>query len=501
MHRNITFIITIIIFVLYGTTCHAASVSIPEHYVSGDKAILYVYGEETDNLQVDYQIGNIACTVNSVSPIEKTDARIHTVILWDNSLSVMRNNDEAVRYLLQEIIANRANNEVFTLATLSNGIDFQNSETNDYVALKTTIDQMQVENKDAFVVENLYSIINAINQIEDYDFYRVIVVSDGVDSSVQGASLDELLKQLRETPYPIYTISTGGTSIDTTKNLFSISRATNSGYFSLNEELDITAILLTLREETKVIRIEAGIPIDIQDGSEKNTQLTIGNQVYEGLLKMPFSIKEDKSKVIENKPQVKVISEPVVETNNNEVRNIPYLTYVFVGTVIIGVIISIVILIMTNKKKRVAQAKKEFADKIDDFYGEVESDSEYTMLVGECETELISDSDCGFTVIDGGNESSIILQNAIDPTERYISKLAGTVAVGRGVKNHICIRDNKAVSEKHCEFFVVDGEVYIRDVGSSNGTKVHGERITSPSLIMSGDKVTIGFNDYIVTVK
>lgn len=50
--------------------------------------------------------------------------------------------------------------------------------------------------------------------------------------------------------------------------------------------------------------------------------------------------------------------------------------------------------------------------------------------------------------------------------------------------------DFQNVSSHHCELEFRDGYWYVRDLGSSNGTKVNGERITD-SAILPGDELRI----------
>ncbi len=53
------------------------------------------------------------------------------------------------------------------------------------------------------------------------------------------------------------------------------------------------------------------------------------------------------------------------------------------------------------------------------------------------------------------------------------------------------------VSGKHCEFSFRNGFWYIRDLGSTNGIKVNGERIMQSGL-RPNDKVTIAKRDYTI---
>jgi pSer/pThr/pTyr-binding forkhead associated (FHA) protein len=46
------------------------------------------------------------------------------------------------------------------------------------------------------------------------------------------------------------------------------------------------------------------------------------------------------------------------------------------------------------------------------------------------------------------------------------------------------------VSRKHAEIYVDEGKLYIRDVGSKNGTYVNGERLaTQPVVLADGDQI------------
>ena len=68
--------------------------------------------------------------------------------------------------------------------------------------------------------------------------------------------------------------------------------------------------------------------------------------------------------------------------------------------------------------------------------------------------------------------------------------LIGTVTVGRSPTCEISSADPR-LSRAHASFDVVGGDVMVRDLGSSNGTTVNGERITEHRLI-AGERVEVG---------
>ncbi|MCI0342631.1 MAG: FHA domain-containing protein [Planctomycetales bacterium] len=72
--------------------------------------------------------------------------------------------------------------------------------------------------------------------------------------------------------------------------------------------------------------------------------------------------------------------------------------------------------------------------------------------------------------------------------------IVGTITIGRAPGNTIVLSDTKA-SGKHCEVLVRDGVPILRDVGSTNGTRVDGARVTETPL-RQGARIEIGTTLY-----
>jgi len=70
--------------------------------------------------------------------------------------------------------------------------------------------------------------------------------------------------------------------------------------------------------------------------------------------------------------------------------------------------------------------------------------------------------------------------------------LTGDKRIGRDAGKVDVVLDHPAVSRVHAEVRVRSGQVWLRDLGSSNGTFVNGERIHGRHQLKPGDKVDIG---------
>lgn len=78
-----------------------------------------------------------------------------------------------------------------------------------------------------------------------------------------------------------------------------------------------------------------------------------------------------------------------------------------------------------------------------------------------------------------------------------IPLLKPALVVGRRESADIVLRFPN-VSGQHCELTVVDGYWTVKDLGSSNGTKVNGSRITEQRL-EPGDTLSIAKHEFEIT--
>ena len=69
---------------------------------------------------------------------------------------------------------------------------------------------------------------------------------------------------------------------------------------------------------------------------------------------------------------------------------------------------------------------------------------------------------------------------------------AGVTIIGRDVACDIALTWEPSVSRRHAELTFYNGEVAIRDLGSTNGTHVDGQVLTNPVTVSSTTAVTLG---------
>ncbi len=67
--------------------------------------------------------------------------------------------------------------------------------------------------------------------------------------------------------------------------------------------------------------------------------------------------------------------------------------------------------------------------------------------------------------------------------------------IGRSSKLCDLVIDHSSVSKQHCMLVKTDGLIYLRDLGSTNGTRVNGQRVIRGALL-PGDLLTLSGVSY-----
>jgi len=69
--------------------------------------------------------------------------------------------------------------------------------------------------------------------------------------------------------------------------------------------------------------------------------------------------------------------------------------------------------------------------------------------------------------------------------------LGDELTVGRAAGCQITLDDNYA-SQIHARIFTRDGQLYVEDLGSTNGTYLNRRKVSAPMVVSGGDRIQIG---------
>lgn len=535
------------------------TIVVMEKYTTDTDVVMYVGGIEGNIDEVSYQVGTTVCTVESVKTVEEAEDGIYTLVLLDNSLSVMNKYGTTIKEILKDVVASRATGEQFAIATMGEHVAYLTEYSSDYAILKQAIEGIEEENKDTYIIENLYEAVESFNNMQHCGYKRIIVISDGVDAAELGYSKTELEALLEESSYPIYTIGVlGQGSQEELQDMFSLARTTSANYFCLDEVEDTLSVVQGLDMDNNIIQVKAVIPEDMRDGSTQNSQISIVSegQTYQTQceVELPFLVpvtsnETNTEETIEEAEEIEEVEETIAEVETDKKISLldkeislfgitlPLILLVSISVGLLILIAFAIIILRNAKKKRVADKKVESSYEIlEKKLKNKRNDEEKAIQITEAaekemdKTENANEMQCKFgsmPVASGGGERvtqllfdetskpgvesegitmpighRVILTNITDSAQMYQCGMADKVIIGRNPAcTNIVISGDNAVSEKHCEIGIDGNKFYIKDLGSSNGTKVNGIRINTVTEVTTGCTLKLGRLEYRLTVE
>jgi hypothetical protein len=86
---------------------------------------------------------------------------------------------------------------------------------------------------------------------------------------------------------------------------------------------------------------------------------------------------------------------------------------------------------------------------------------------------------------------SDVVVHADGQKPRTVRVNSDSLVIGRAPECELAIEDTY-VSQQHARVFAKGGSWYVEDLGSTNGTFVNEQRLSSPAMVQSGDKVRVG---------
>lgn len=511
-------VLTVLLVGTYAVSVLAGDTKVIEVQDEVGRPTIFVKGIDGDVNAASALVGNVECPNVEYEISKNGDFTIDTLILIDNSLSIPNSSRADVKKIVGEFLASRSANERFCLATFGEQIEILVDFTDDYASLKRCLDSIEFQNRETYLTDVLYELIDngSFCNNEDGAYRRVFVISDGVDNKSIGYTSSELQNLIKKTGVPVYALgvyNSKKSNSNELKNMFAISRETGADSMLLSDvknPLDVVSMLSGDRDIVKFVIDPVG---SVKDGSEKTVTISITSSNGEETVsvdnvRMPQEAMRDSSADSEivsattptptPKPQIEEIEGlglddvegiPVINSNKKNPLINPIVVVVSGIILVITIVAIIVLLIIKNKKdnKFVEFPNFELED-----CPTVSEDGGDTEII----TEIQSPGDNGATVIlmdESGRNYTLNLVDVSNPAKIFSAPLYGKVVIGRKREEvDICIDYDSSVSGKHCSITLADGKFYLENLNKSNGTYVNGERVSNEVEISSGSVIKMG---------
>lgn len=469
---------------------------------SQEKIVAYMKGS-TEIQEVVCQIGMTPCEGVEFSAFTDGSMTLHTIVLFDNSLSITDASKQKAQEVLKAYFESKNENEYVSLAVFGEDITFLAEHTNDAAQLCEALEGIVHNDQDTYLTDVMYDLMDTLDKEE---YTRFVVVSDGVDNKSIGITKEELLDKLESNNHPIYSLGHIYKSNETQlENMFALSRMTNGSSFLLDDVDDASVIVDELVKVDDIVRVKADIPQDVKDGSDKSMLFTLtsaaGVSEVKAEVEMPFSIKEEPESIPETTVEETVtMVETTEETTTVEVTSVveeatqvqqtePEDSGMDLSTVLalIVLVAALVLLLLKNKKDKNKPEKKDKKKKEQTAAIQVPVAEEKTIIES---TPYMPDPEATVML---ERRYMLVLKDAHDASKIFKYPLDNKITLGRNVdKVNIAIDYNKTVSGMHCEIFVRNSHFYIRDLNSANKTYVNGQIVSTETEIRSGCIIALG---------
>jgi pSer/pThr/pTyr-binding forkhead associated (FHA) protein len=77
-------------------------------------------------------------------------------------------------------------------------------------------------------------------------------------------------------------------------------------------------------------------------------------------------------------------------------------------------------------------------------------------------------------------------------TRGQVYEVGDEITVGRASGCQVALPDDTFVSQLHARIFRKDGQLFVEDLGSTNGTFLNRKQVSAPVAVRRGDRLQVG---------
>jgi len=454
-----------------------------------------------------------------------------TLVLIDNSLSVSKVNREISKLTLKYLFTHTPEKRAYCFMPFSHDFEYIQNYTSDYVALEDMADRLEYENKETSITDVLTKVLDEWER-SDFACRDIVIITDGLEEESINYEKEELYYLLEHNSYPVYVICLDQeNNKEVVKNLSAICRLSRGKLLHTEFEGSDAEVEKTLSEqllkemnayaetnwavyEDEVPEINNNISNENENGEEKETEKniegTIGNEITE-VIKVDNPLINGYS---DNSDEAGVL----YEISNDEIIGSP-VSYAVTGVIVFTVLVGIFLIacVIIRHKRKLAREDEEYKRLIRRKMNEGQSlEGSFEDIPGmSCARRQFNqnkgEDDVGQTValVNRVNHEApdtetrllfadlpsgeITFEDANDPSKYFKIPAGNRIVLGR-LNSHcdIAFEYDDSVSSKHCEIYVRDNDWFVKDLESSNGTWVNGEKVYTEKKLLSGDLLQLG---------
>ncbi len=436
-----------------------------------------------------------------------------TLVLVDNDATVSEVNQKLVKTTLKYMFYHVPEDRTFCVDTYGHDTEGEEKFTGESPDLVFAADKLEFAAKDSNLSDTLCEVITRWRQ-SDFACRDIVVFTDGLEGAMLNHEKEELYYLIENSGYPVYVVMLEQeNNADAKKGLSAIAVTSGGKLFESDfpgsdaaVDRQITEMIFSAMDEYSQIHwTQYEESRDIQASDAEDAQAAQGSKdtltEEEDEVSPERTETQDAENEISGEPQMfegQVVYEYDATQGFFDGGGTVVIAAVLIGGgLLVGIVASLLIMKRRRKDyKSTAAVKPQIQE--EEFFDDYElSGISTTELTGD--TVLLSspgtDTDSPTRLLDGSC-AVVTLTDTADGDRSYRIALAKVMSIGRG-NCDVTITGDDALSKRHCELFEKDGDIYVRDLSSSNGTRVNGIKVLEEKL-SHGDELILGSRSYTV---
>ena len=414
-----------------------------------------------------------------------------TLVLVDNDATVSDVNQKIVKTTLKYLFYHKKEDRTFCLDTYEHDILSEEDYNDDVNDLVCEVDNLEFAPKDSNLCDTISEVIGRW-KASDFACRDILVFSDGIEGAATGHEKEEMYYLLENSGYPVYVVMLSQENNAAERKSLSAIATTSGGKLFETDfkgsdagiDRQLTEMIFSAMDEYALVHWK-----EYEEEDEDQAESEISEEIVTDNTTESADALEESEPVQEIGESGKVIYEYDESRGFFESRGALVLAAVLILAGLIVGILGGFILMKRRRAEYDAGPHPKRGDDEEEYFEDFELNGVETVMLG---------GDSGGTRLLDTNGKLVTLTDC-ESSRAYRIVLCGSMSVGRGGCD-VTITGDDALSKRHCELYEDEGEVYVKDLASSNGTKVNGVRISAIKL-KNDDRLTIGARTYAVGIE
>lgn len=416
--------------------------------------------------QFNISVGSHPVDISSINSFNQTGEGISYIFLVDVSKSLNPQQFTQIKQALAHWLDGMTPKDRAAVISFGSEVKEWVAFTDDRDKLDKIIAQLAAEDKETSLFRGLLDAI-ALGRQENPALpsrRAIVVLSDGIDDSVNGVSFEEVIKQTDEFRVPIHSIGFAMPPLNDTKRnglkVLGMLARQSGGHFVQAEagQLDV-AYERQFQQITQAYRLRLDCPNCVADGQSYRLNLTWndGQHSYSDGLDLRLL------------PRSQAPAEAVAGLPLDN-------TWLQIYVISLAALVIGILLLWLYRRRQAISAAKEIPFKAKD-------------IIVETATPSIA---APSQPAQGGFKVTLITVSGAQKGQCHRLQIVSSVFIGRLPSCELCIGEDSEVSAQHAVLRIRDNRLMVRDLHSTNGTLVNGVPIHNEFPLRNGDLLLLG---------